>query len=107
MILKMIVKIDNDKFKNLIRDLYNVYPNGAIAKDIEDVIKTEKVRNSLIDAGILLKDSVNNQGKNKDWYMLGPKGLSLISIWETEKLTQKMNCLTTIIVILTIIMVIF
>lgn len=95
--------VNNRQFRRLIFSLYRMFPNGQISKDLlKKTIKNEKMIEGLIDAQILLTDYPNT---DKEWYMLGPNALPLVSAWESEKLAIRIKFLTLGIMLLTIVMI--
>ncbi|MFH1365040.1 MAG: hypothetical protein ABIH28_00455 [archaeon] len=94
-------KIEVNKFKKLIREMYRGFPNWQFRKMVEEVIVTDEMRNALIDAKFLMKEEHVADGKKYDVYMLGPNALSLVSTWETEDLTKSIRKLTLAVIIMT------
>lgn len=94
-------KIEVEKFKKLIRDMYRGFPNWQYRKMVEDVIITDEMRKSLLDSKFLLKEKHVQKGQEYDVYMLGPNALNLVSAWETEDLTKSIKKLTWAVFILT------
>ena len=83
-------KVEVDKFKNLIMDMYRGYPNWEYHGLVEKVVIMEEARNELIKSGVLIKaiPTISN-GKEVDHWMIGPNALSLVSSWKTEELANK------------------
>jgi len=94
-------KIEVDKFKKLIREMYRGFPNWQFRKMVESVIVTDEMRKALIDAKFLMKEEYVADGNKCDVYMLGPNALSLVSAWETEDLTKSIRKLTWAVIVLT------
>lgn len=83
--------------KVLFYNLYDMYPQGKDGSAwIYDVLPKEDVK-ALIERGMLVST------KDGTKMGLGPNGLSLISMWNTERLTRWVILLTIITTILTII----
>src|SRR3989338_4886322 len=95
-------KIEVEKFKELILDMYRGFPNYRFYGMVEAVIKTEEDRNRLIKHGFLIKEKT---GKG-DQYGLGPNSLPLVSAWKTEQLTKQINYLTWAILFLSIVILV-
>lgn len=90
-------KIEVEKFKRLVRDMYRGFPNFEYKGMVEKVITTEKMREELKKSGFLIEESfVGKDGKSYPMYMLGASALPLVSAWETEDLTRKIKTLTII-----------
>lgn len=77
-------KIEVNKFRNLILDMYRGFPNWRYIGMVEQVVKSQRDRKSLIKHGFLIRDNVNG----RQVYGLGPNGLMLVNAWKTEKLTR-------------------
>ena len=90
-------KIEVEKFRRLILEMYDGFPNYRYFGMVEDVIKSEKDRKRLIKHGFLIKEKTN-KGEH---YSLGPNALSLVSSWKTEELTKNVRKLTWLLVVLT------
>ena len=93
-------KVEVESFKELIKDMYRGFPNWQYNKMVEDVIKTQKMRDELVNAKFLLRESHIFQGEERELYMLGPNALQLVSAWETEELSKRVKKLTFLAVIL-------
>lgn len=92
------------KFKRLIKKMYGGFPNWFHINEVEDIIGSKWVIDSLINNGFLIRNRLKISGNNyEDQYMLGPNGLNLINSWRIEALTMWIFILTILIVILTII----
>jgi UDP-galactopyranose mutase len=63
-------KVEVESFKALIKDMYRGFPNWQYNKMVEDVIKTQKMRDELVSAKFLLKEPHTFQGKEIELYML-------------------------------------
>jgi hypothetical protein len=98
-------KIEVDKFKKLIKDMFRGFPNWQYKGMVEQVIVTENMRNELIKSGYLIKEEHRKDNQDFNIYMLGPNALPLVSAWETEELTKKIKGLTIAVITLTIISV--
>lgn len=94
-------KIEVEKFKRLIRDMYRGFPNWQYRKMVEEVVVTEEMRKSLLDSKFLLKEKHVQNGQEYDIYMLGPNALNLVSAWETEDLTKSIKRLTWAVLVMT------
>lgn len=92
-------KIEVEKFKDLIKEIYEGYPNWRYPQDkLHSVIISEEDREHLIKQKILTRSKPNG----KYLYGLGPEGLSLVSNWKSEDFTENVNDLTKTLVKLTI-----
>ena len=95
-----IEKVDIEKFKNLIKYMYKRFPNSEYSGIVEQIVKTEKMREELEKSGFLIKEVYRDkEGKEKNMYMLGASALSLVSAWKTEELTKIIKTLTIIAVV--------
>ncbi len=94
-------KVEVERFKKLIREMYRGFPNWQYRKMVEDVIITDEMRKSLLDSKFLLKEKHVQNGQEYDIYMLGPSALNLVSAWETEDLTKSIKRLTWTVLIMT------
>jgi hypothetical protein len=90
-------KVEVDKFKKLILDMYRGFPNFQYSGMVEQVVITQNVRDKLIEGDFLLKEKHAREGINYDVYMLGPNALALVSAWNTENLTRQIRILTIIV----------
>ena len=87
-------KVEVESFKELIKDMYRGFPNWQYNKMVESVIKTQKMRDELVNAKFLVREPHVFQGQQTELYMLGPNALQLVSAWETEELSKKVRKLT-------------
>ena len=95
-------KVDVEKFKKLIKEMYKGFPNFEYRGMVEKIITTEKVREELEKAKFLIKEEfADREGNLYNMYMLGPSALPLISAWKTEDLTKKIKTLTIWILVIT------
>lgn len=94
-------KIEVNKFRKLILDMYRGFPNYRYFGMVESVIKTEEDRNQLIKHGFLVKEKTDK----RDQYSLGPNALLLVNSWKIENLTNKIVILTITMIILIIIQI--
>lgn len=107
-------KIGVDRFKELIRYMYSLYPNAIYFERVEKVVITQKMRDHLVKQGILVEESYSDEnGKKKVGYSLGANALSLVNAWSNEKLTmetrnltKRIYWLTAFLLILTLVLVI-
>ncbi len=99
--------IEVEKFKRLILEMYQGFPNWFYSKMVEDVITISKVRQELVDAKFLIKEQNVIGGKVKRMYMLGPTALPLVSAWESENYAKQTKNLTQWLTILTLILIVF
>jgi len=95
-------KIEVEKFKELILDMYRGFPNYRFYGMVEAVIKTEEDRNHLIKHGFLIKEKTDKVNQ----YGLWPNSLPLVSAWKTEQLTKQINYLTWAILFLSIVILV-
>ncbi len=102
--VKMKEKIEVNKFKKLILDMYRGFPSYRYFNNmVEQVIKTEEDRNRLIKHGFLVKEKTGKRDQYK--YSLGPNALLLVNSWKMEKLTNRILSLTTAMIVLVIIQI--
>ena len=95
-------KIEVEKFKELILDMYRGFPNYRFYGMVESVIRTEEDRKRLIKHGFLIKEKTDKG----DQYGLGPNSLPLVSARKTEQLTKQINYLTWAILFLSIVILV-
>ena len=96
----LVEKVEVEKFKNLIKYMYKRFPNSEYSGIVEQIVKTEKMREELEKSGFLIKEVYRDkEGKEKNMYMLGASALSLVSAWKTEELTKIIKTLTIIAVV--------
>lgn len=89
--------------------LYDMYPNSRLQGHfVKEVIHTDKDISELEKGGLLIKEKFYNSETKKEinYYGLGPNGLMLISMWNTEKLTKWVIGLTVIVAVLTFVSII-
>ncbi len=98
--IKMKEKIEVNKFRKLILDMYRGFPNYRYFNMVEQVIEEED-RNRLIKHGFLVKEKIGE----RDLYSLGPNALLLVNSWKMEDLTNKIVLLTIIMIVLVIIQI--
>ncbi len=99
-------ELDVNKFKELINEMYKSFPNAIYAEDkINEVVKTDIMREHLVKTGVLLKELYKSGAKTKNQYFLGENALHLISAWRTEKLTENIKYLTFWLIFLTILLI--
>ena len=89
-------KIEVEKFRELILDMYRGFPNWRYLGIVEKVIKTEKDRKQLIKHGFLIKEKTDKG----EQFSLGPNALLLVNSWKTEALTKRIYWLTIIMILL-------
>lgn len=95
---------DIEKFKKTISDLYKMFPNGSSESEIiRESVVTKKMRDELVNKGVLCEEKSVSNGKHKTWYTLGCHGLSLVSSWKMEELTDKIKFLTYLMMALNVI----
>ena len=68
-------KIEPDKFKELILDMYRGFPNWRYFGMVEKVVVTEEDRNQLEKRGFLIKEKTSEGNR----YALGSNSLVLVS----------------------------
>lgn len=89
-------KVEVNRFKKLILDMYRGFPNFQYSGMVEQVVVMQNVRDKLIESGFLLREKHAREGIAYDVYMLGPNALALVSAWNTEDLTRQIRILTII-----------
>ncbi len=89
-------KVEVNKFKKLILDMYRGFPNFQYSGMVEQVVITQNVRDKLADGGFLIKENNASDYGESEIYMLGPNALALVSAWNTEDLTRQIRILTII-----------
>ena len=91
------------KFKKLVKDMYHDYPNTRFSeKIVHNIIVTELDRKKLIDDKILIQETYVVDNKSTKQYGLGPKGLDLVSMWNSEDSNKNVEKLTAFIFLITI-----
>jgi len=95
-------KTEFEKFKELLLDMHRGYPNWiydaeGVKKLISDFQLSDLTKNNY-----LVKISRVHQGKTKEYYMLGPNALTLVSSWKNERLSNTMENFTYTIVVFTV-----
>ncbi len=98
--IKMKEKIEVNKFRKLILDMYRGFPNYRYFGMVEPVIKKEDI-NQLIKHGFLVKEKTDKG----DQYSLGPNALLIVNSWKMEDLTNKIFFLTITMIVLVIIQI--
>lgn len=99
--MKKNTEIEVKKFKKLIKEMYEGFPNIQFRKKVEDVVVTDEMRKQLIDAKYLVREPYVMNGQESYFYMIGPNALALVSAWETEELTKSIKKLTWAVIIMT------
>ncbi len=89
-------KVEANRFKKLILDMYRGFPNFQYSGMVEQVVITQDVRDKLADGGFLIKENNASDYGESEIYMLGPNALALVSAWNTEDLTRQIRILTII-----------
>lgn len=96
------------KFKKVILEMYNGFPNVTHYGKVEKAVISSEMRDKLVEKGYLIKE-IDRDMENKPHtgYALGPNALPLVCAWKNEELTKRIKYLTIVIAFLTIVLVIF
>ena len=105
-------KIEVEKFKKLVKEMFRGYPNYFYFGMVEPVIGKDRIID-LVRNKFLVKTKTVQNGKKVDAYYLGVNALPIVSAWKTEEfawetkeLTRQIKILTWVIIGLTIISII-
>ncbi len=91
------------RFKSIILELHKSFPNGLFGEEIVKLsVITQEMRDELVNRGIFYKTVMGD----KSYYTLGANGLSLVSSWKMEELTEKIRGLTKGVIVLTVIAIV-
>ena len=104
-IFKSKEKIDADKFRELILDMYRGFPNWRYSGMVEAVVKTEEDRGQLVKYGFLTKEKIYEAKRTRDQYGLGPNALPLVNSWKIEELTTTIIILTIVMILLMLVQI--
>jgi len=95
-------KIEVNKFKKLIKEMYEGFPNYVYYGMVEDVIKNEAILKNLIKHDFLIEgECIDGEGKTRKAYSLGVNALPIVSSWKIETFTIWLIILTAVLAILT------
>jgi hypothetical protein len=93
--MKIREPLEVNKFKDLIKQMYNGFPNFIFFKMVEDVVKTQDIRRHLLKNKFFIKGPYRDaDGNIREGYSLGINALPYANALETEELTHKMLNLT-------------
>ncbi len=101
-------KIEVEKFKSLIREMFLGYPSWGYMGMIEKIINRKElhVLEYLKEDGIIKELPKKFQTEGQPiMYRLGANALPLVSAWKTEELTKSIHSLTVWLIILTVILI--
>jgi hypothetical protein len=98
-------EIEVNKFKKLILEMFDGFPNLIVVGKVEQVVKNDDMIVKLLDAGYLVRDTTIENGVKQVGYFLGPGALPLVSSWKSEELTDKVKKMTYTLLLLTFILV--
>ena len=100
-------RIQVEKFKKMILDMYKGFPNTVYSEgDVKQVIVGGDARKKLVEKGFLMEEIyIDEKGKHLN-YMLGPNALILVSSWKNEELAKWIKNLTIFLIGLTALLVI-
>lgn len=87
-------EIDAEKFKTLILEMYDGFPNLIVVGKVEQVVRSDNIMRKLLDSGYLVRDTTLENGVKSVGYFLGPAALPLVSAWKTEELSRSIKRLT-------------
>lgn len=93
-----------NKFKKMILEMHKGFPNSFYFDKIEEVVRTQDIRNNLVESNVLTTSLCMIDDEDQEGYALGVNGLILANNYLTERQTLKMINLTKYIASLTIAM---
>lgn len=98
----MTEKIEIEKFKDLFLDMYRGFPNYIYtAEEVKKIIKPAALLVLRSEKYLILLTDNMDEKKTK-YYMLGPNALSLISAWKNERTSNRIEKLTNVLTLFTI-----